>query len=176
MGNLLDNVRSVLDEAGYVTVSPQPDTDHLQFEDISIMGYVQTLPSVEAMLKSWKEIQDTFLRENATRFLRDATKAWNLYTVFLTEQPSTGTFAADLFAIEEDFRGTRKITRAGIVSRDDVLTVLSPLLPLQNLLSLGVRDAGKRLRDRLGAAHPVLTGLVTDASAEATAAALLGDE
>jgi len=164
--DLLSDIRSVLEGAGYATFSPRPDSTFLYFEDISIMGYLQILPSVKEIINNWEGIQDGFLKTNASRFQRDAQKAWNLYTILLTSQVGENEEVANLLEIEEDFRSTRKIMRAGIVTRGDVLTVLSPILPLENIQPVGITDANELLRERLGKSDLILQNIVTDTTAK----------
>jgi hypothetical protein len=148
----------------------------LAFEDISVLGQVHVLDSAETILANWQLLQDTFLRDNADRLSRDASKAWNVYTVLLTSDSPNAEVSARLFSIEDDFRGTRKIARTGVVSRQDVTTALAPILPLQNVLSVGVIDAKQRLAERLRTINPALESLVTDKSVESIAASLVGNE
>jgi hypothetical protein len=171
VSSLLDDIRSVLSEAGFDVLSPRGDEDTLYFEDASLMGHVRVLPSPDEIVQQWEGIQDAFLGANAPSFLRDATKAWNLYTVLLTSAP-VATFASRLFEIEEDFRGTRKIARADVVSRVDLVVALGPLLPIQNSIRVLNRDTKQELLDRLAALSPELRLIGTDASPEAIVLAL----
>lgn len=102
-----------------------------------------------------------------------ALKAWNLYTVFLSPAPCSTETTRLLFAMEEDFRGTRKIARAGLTGRDDIELALAPLLPLRNLRVVGIEDATSRLEQRLGAIGQALTDLGRDVPAGAIAARLM---
>jgi hypothetical protein len=176
MASILSDVRGILELAGFATFSPRPDSPLLYFEDISIMGQAHVFDAVDDVVVRWERIQDEFLRANAQRFGKDITKAWNLYTVLLTSETVAEAILAKLLAIEEDFRGTRKIARGGVTSRDDVVLALAPILPLQNLLSVGLADAKQRLLDRLGASNPALRLVLTEAKPDAIAATLLGAE
>ena len=176
MSRLVDDVRSVLEGAEFATFLPRPDSLALHFEDISVLGHVHVLDAADEILANWQVIQDDFLRANASRFMRDTTKAWNLYTILLTSETPAPNVAARLFAVEDDFRGTRKIARAGVVSREDVMSALAPILPLNNVLAVGLVDAKQRLLERLGAVTPILRSLATGAATEAIAASLLGTE
>ena len=118
MSRLIDDVRTELEAAGFATLLPRPDSLALHFEDISIMGQIRVLGSADEIVAKWQVVQDEFLKHNAPRFLRDATKAWNLYTILLTAQTPAPEVAARLFSIEDDFRGSRKIARAGVTTRE----------------------------------------------------------
>jgi hypothetical protein len=176
MSSLIDDARSLLEGSGFATFVATPDARSLTFEDISVLGQVHALDSADDILANWQHLQDTFLRENAERLSRDASKAWNVYTVLLTRDSPNGEAAARLFAIEDDFRGTRKIARCGVLSRPDVTAALAPILPLQNVLSVGVIDAKDRLAERLRTISPALESLVGDASVESVVAMLVGNE
>lgn len=172
MPSIVPEIRSIMELAGFATFAPRPDSSFLYFEDVSVMGHVHVLETAELIVQTWEAIQDDFLRNNAPRFAKDATKAWNLYTVLLSTEAASADMAPMLFAIEEDFRGTRKIARSGVVSRDDILVALGPLLPLNNLVSVGPTDARQRLLDRLGAANPALKLVLTESRPDAIVAAL----
>lgn len=176
MSRLIDEARIVLEESGFATFLPTPDASALTFEDISVLGQVHVLDSADDVLAKWQLLQDTFLRESAERLSRDASKAWNVYTVLLTSDSPSAEVTARLFSIEDDFRGTRKIARSGVLSRQDVSAALAPILPLQNVLSVGVLDAKQRLAERLRPINPALEKLVGDASVESIAASLAGSE
>ena len=174
MSRLINDVRTELEAAAFSTLLSRPDSLTLHFEDISIMGQIHVLGSPDEIVAKWQVVQDEFLKRNASHFLRDTTKAWNLYTILLTEQTPAPDVAARLFSIEDDFRGTRKIARAGVTTRKDVAAALAPILPLRNVLPVGLVDAKERLVDRLGAVTPVLCSLVDGAPPESIVASLLG--
>lgn len=176
MSRLIDDARSVLEASGFATVSAAPDTNSLVFEDISVLGQVHALESAADILANWQLLQDTFLTDSAERLSRDASKAWNVYTVLLTSDSAPADTEAKLFSIEDDFRGTRKIARCGVLSKQDVIAALAPVLPLQNLLSVGVIDAKQRLAERLRTINPAMENLVRGASAESIATLLVGNE
>lgn len=173
MSSLVHECRAALTSAGYRTFVPMPHADSLYFEDDSVLGVLYELRSVDDVLNQWETLQDAFLRDNAIKLGTAPTKAWNSYAVFLTSDSHTQDVASKLFAIEEDFRGARKIARAGVKSRQDVDLALAPLLPLRRLLSLTSEDLRGRLITRIGAADPSLHALLTDMDPKLIAASLL---
>lgn len=175
MSRLVDEARIVLEAAGFVTFANVPSPRSTTFEDLSVLGQLHVLDSADEILKDWENTQDSFLAENADRLLRDSTKAWNLYTVFLTAEVPPPDVERQLFKIEDDFRGTRKLVRAGVASRQDLLAAMAPILPFENLLTVGPVDARARLAERLASLSPALRNLGSEMSAEAIVAALLGD-
>ncbi|MCO6512809.1 MAG: hypothetical protein J5I65_18645, partial [Aridibacter famidurans] len=102
---------------GYQTSMPVSDPRSVLFEDDVLLGALFVLESPAVILNQWERCQDSFLRENSPRLSIDPYKAWNSYTVLLTEAPTDRNTMEALFAIEEDFRGTRKIVRAGVTTR-----------------------------------------------------------
>lgn len=173
MSSLLLDARAVLEEMGYQTFSPSPDAETVLFEDSVLLGVLAVLDSPSAVLERWETVQDGFLRDNARRLSIDPHKAWNSYTVLLTESPADRATTAAFFAIEEDFRGTRKIARAGVSTRSSIESSLSPMLPLRRLLSIAPEDIKDRLSARLADIGQPLQTLLTDASATTIASALL---
>ena len=176
MPELVHDVRAALHAAGYDTLMLRPDSAVLYFEDDSIMGHVHVVESAEEILDRWESIQDEFLRSNAPRFLRDPLKAWNIYTVLVTAAPHTQRTATALLSVEDDMRGTRKIVRAGVVTKQDVLGALAPILPLRNVSTVSPVNLTTRLEERLRAIATPLPYLVTGAATDAIAHFLLRDK
>ena len=176
MHNILSDVKAVLHTAGYVTHMPQPTSTSLYFEDSYVLGVVFTLTTVNDIRTSWETLQDRFLRENAKRLVLDPFKAWNCYTVLLTPESAIKEDATALCAIEEDFRGTRKIVRSGVSTRTDVELALAPLLPLRRLVSLTPENVRTRLAQRLGEVGSPLQALLSETPANRIASALVDPE
>ena len=176
MPRLLDDVRTLLDAEAFTTLLLPPDSSVLYFEDSTIMGHVQVLSTADDILQTWESLQDAFLHRNATRLLLDPTKAWNLYTVLLATHAPPADLARALSSVEDDFRGTRKIARAGVVTRRDIAAALAPILPLQNVSSVALLDANARLAQRLQSVSPPLQGLVDGTPTDSLVASLLGDQ
>jgi hypothetical protein len=82
-----------------------------------------------------------------------------------------------LLAIEEDFASTRKIAKARIASRRDLIQALAPLLSVQNGIGIGIQDAPpnptERFRDWPKAALEALSG---DASAGEVLSLMMRDK
>lgn len=175
MFSILSDVRGTLEAAGFATFLPRPDALTIHFEDLSVLGQVRLFEAGQDIVAAWQQTQDEFLRHNAVRLAADANKAWNLYTVLLSRQRASDEVASRLHAIEEDFRGTRKIARAGLQSRRDIVDALAPILPLQHVVPVGLADARTRLLERLSALDPSLATLLTESKAEVISAKLLGD-
>ncbi len=129
---VLDDASFLLGGAGYLTIRPS-DADYLlQFEDPNVLGFVAAYENITALLQDWKDQESTFLRRHAERLRLDPVKAWNVYAIFLTADAMDDSMPTKLAAIEEDLQATRKIARAGVVSRADVYRALAPLLPVSN--------------------------------------------
>ena len=88
------------------------------------------------------------LSRYATALRSAGAKAWNVYSVFLTQEVSP-TLVRKIERIEEDFTMARKIARVGIKTNEDLIRALLPLLPVRAQPSIGGTDYGERLRSRL---------------------------
>ncbi len=148
--DLLAAARRALETAQYVTRSG-PSKDTFIFEDESLAGFVWIAPDVPSILKNWQAKQGTFLADKDEQLRKSRGKSWNVYSVFLTEDDPSPDEENKLVLIEEDFRGTRKLARAGLRTSSHIARALLPLIPLQNLVVLGEEDAMSRLKTRLAA-------------------------
>jgi hypothetical protein len=158
MLNLLGECRTLLEQAGYRT-TPGTDAETCYFEDDSIVGAVLIYDDVTTLLERWERRQDAFLTQNARPLRQDPLKAWNIYTVHLTQTRADESDYTRLFNIEHDFRGTRKIARAGVVIVSDVNDALLPLMPLQRLVALTASDLRSRAKQRLALVNGLRTCL-----------------
>jgi hypothetical protein len=159
--SILDDARKLLESVGYSTISGQTN-DTFSFEDSALLGFVWGAPSVDALLEGWQRRQDDFLSLRNRELRRAREKSWNVYAVLLTEDEPEEKQFAELAAIEEDFRGTRKIARGGLRATFQISRALLPLLPIQNSLSLGDIDATSRLRARLSSIGAKTADLLLD--------------
>ncbi|HEX8521464.1 MAG TPA: hypothetical protein VF669_04350 [Tepidisphaeraceae bacterium] len=171
--HILNEARALLDGAGFQTTASPDQQDLIYFEDHSILGFLAVHSRVEDVLKAWEEMQDRFLKENALPLRTDPTKIWNIYSVHLTSASCPTELRSRLFAVEEDFRGTRKVARATIVTREDLANALLCLLPIQRLVSLRLEDVFGQLRQRLTTINPLLGNLLADTAAEEIAQKLM---
>jgi hypothetical protein len=160
--NIIDECRTVLEGAGYRTALETSSPNTCYFEDESILGAVFLHTTAEALLERWQRHQDQFLGSQSNRLRTDPVKAWNIYTIHLTADSGTTSIASRLFEIEQDFRGTRKIVRAGIVGRSDIKEAILPLLGLQHRLTLSRSNLLARLRDRLEKSDKALLHILDD--------------
>ena len=140
--------KNLLDAAGYNTALTA-EKDWLIFEDEALCGFVCVAPNAEEIVATWEKCQDSFLVRNAPRLRLCPEKAWNAYSVFLTESVCPPALKSTLLKIEEDFRGTRKIVQTEISSSDELYASLFPLLPIKNLVSLVEVDSQSRIESRL---------------------------
>jgi len=174
--NLLDVSREVLGAGGYRTHAPSPTDNAFHFEDDALLGFVALHPDVPSILGKWREQQDAFLKSQA-RVLRDApVKSWNVYSVFLTSAVCPPDLWQRFVTVEEDFSGTRKLTRHSLVTRDDVLRALYPLIPIQTVVTLSESDARERLRAQLELPTRALAELLGPGSAKTFADALEAEQ
>ncbi|MFY9730743.1 MAG: hypothetical protein WAK24_09050 [Candidatus Acidiferrales bacterium] len=153
--NTLAEARRLLESSKYRTF-PADSNDVFYFEDSSLLGFVWIASSPDVLLEQWRRLQDSFLREKDLQLRQSKDKSWNAYSVLLTEPDVSGDRANEFLKIEEDFRGTRKIAKAGLHTISQVTRALLPLLAIQNLVELERDDSKERLRSRLSRLSPRL--------------------
>jgi hypothetical protein len=140
---LLHEAEAVLKAAGYRTARNLEDAASVIFEDATLLGFVSVHDSAQDIIDSWRERQDRFLRRNAAQLRKDPSKAWSIYSAFLTAE-LVDEHAWSLLGIEADIHATRKIVRGGIITRADIYGALAPLLPL-GVRVLPERESADRL-------------------------------
>jgi hypothetical protein len=118
------------------------------FEDQSLMGFLHTFQSADALLQSWEKAQQITLAYHAQALRSAGAKAWNVYSVFLAET-GADKFNRSLDQIEENFSLARKIARASVQTNADLIRVLLPLLRIRAQPTLSDEDYSERLRARL---------------------------
>lgn len=147
--NLFDEAQIILEKTGY-HLEVREDPSHIFFfEDSSLFGFLAVYQTIDKLLANWHQLHDSFLQTHARQLREYPSKAWNAYSIFVTSEPCPTDKSSQLLSIEEDFRGTRKIAHAGIVTRRDLVRVLFPLLPIQHAVSLTAEDPVAKLSDRL---------------------------
>jgi len=145
--------QKILDEAGYHTAR-SAEKEWLLFEDETLFGFISIATSVADIIATWEQSQDSFLARNAIQLRSFPAKAWNAYSIFITDAECPPARKTDILKIEEDFRGTRKIVQAEIASSDELYAALFPLLPIKNLVTLKDYDSLPRLESRLSFLKP----------------------
>jgi hypothetical protein len=150
--NLVYETQQILEHAGY-SIRSTDSEETFDFEDETLYGFVKIYGSVEAIMATWEQQQDTFLKRHASNIRANPPKAWNAYSVFLTASDATSEARVSLCKIEDDFRGTRKIARSNLTTLDDVQQALYPLLPLANRVHL-IEGVGPKLEERLRSLRP----------------------
>lgn len=172
--SILDMAARRLSAAGYDVTST---TGNVRFEDASVLGFVAEFASVAALLDEWIHAEETFLREHAVELRRDRRKAWNVYSILLTQERASAEQTKRLIAVEENFQATRKIARAGIAIDRDIDNALGVLLPIRHRVSLSSENALDLLRDRLSALPPsAVHSMLVGGNGEDIADALVREE
>lgn len=144
----------LLREAGYETwtwtgVAPAV----ICFENAALIGFVHVFPSANDLLESWQGAQTATLSRHGPALRAAGAKAWNVYSVFLTEE-QVPTRQREVERIEEDFALTRKIARAGVRTHDDLERTLLPLRAVRAQPLPSDTDFEDRLRARLKDVSP----------------------
>jgi hypothetical protein len=156
----------LLQEAGYRIRENFDGMSSLYFEDSTIIGFASIEASYSDIVANWKGRQDEFLRSNAKRLRNAPLKAWNAYSIFLSPSLCSDEEQGNLYLIEEDFQGTRKIARGDILTRDDVERALYPILPVRNIAPLQLGDPLERLWSKLNLSEHVRDAFLGGATPE----------
>ena len=147
------------------------------FEDEAAMGFVCVFDSPRHMLDGWREAEGSMLARYASQFRAAGDKAWNVYCVLVTEMGASEEERREVRWIEEDLERTRKITGTGVVTREDVVKALLPLLPIVARPLLVQEDSRQRLLRRIEVIAPrVLDVALNDAVTPREVATLLRSE
>ena len=148
-------VEIILRDAGYNT---WPWENRLApvvcFESEAVLGFIFFFKSPDDLLKDWELTQKEALTNFRVALKKAGEKAWNIYSVFLTELAPTDVQKEDLNRIEENFQMTRKIVRAGVQSKNILISTLLPLLPIRNTPRIDESNFENRLISALSEIHP----------------------
>jgi len=160
----------LLREAGYETWTwTVPNPAVICFENAALIGFVHVFPTANDLLTRWQEAQNSALSHHSPALHAAGAKAWNVYSIFLTEEQTSVQHRA-VERIEEDFTLTRKIARAGVRTQYDLERTLLPLTAIQAQPLISETDFEDRLRSRLKDVSPeVLTAFLSSTPAEEVA-------
>lgn len=121
--------------------------------------------------------QSALLARHALRFRAAEEKAWNVYSILLCAEQGKEEQTREIRRIEEDLERTRKIAACGLAGREDIVTALLPVLPIQYRPVLEGGDLTERLKRRIAAIAPAAVDVVLNEEVPAReVAALLGAE
>lgn len=169
MMDLTSTVQVILQEAGYYTWLTSVDRQTaICFEDDAVMGFVSTFKDSQELLKSWEATESTLLARHAVGLRRAEDKAWNVYSVFLSSASGSESETREVRRIEENLERTRKIAAGGLVSQEDIIKAMLPVLPLQYSPRLDSDDLTERLRKRIATIVPSAADAVLDDQIPAT--------
>lgn len=167
MTDLRSPVQVVLQDAGYETWSLSIDgLRAIGFEDSAVMGFVGLFEDVPSLLRRWRELETKFLNGHAASLQKAEDKTWNLYSVFLCSGSADEIELREIRWIEEDLERTRKLAACGLTSRDEIVTALLPLLPIQRqpVLDNEDFDVSRRLAKRIASIAPEAAAVVLNNS------------
>jgi hypothetical protein len=178
MTELRSRVQVVLQDAGYHTwLSSVNRETVIVFEDDVVMGFVCIFDDAASMLERWRDMETALLGAHASALQRGGEKTWNVYCAFLSSAVADKAQIREIRWIEEDLERTRKLSACGLISRDQVLTALLPLLPIQYqpVLDSEEFDLSQRLRKRIADIAPsAINAALDDAISPAEIARMLG--
>ena len=152
--DLAKEVEVVLRDAGFET---WPWGDGLGpvicFEDETVLGFVHVFTSIQSLLSGWESAEDKALARFNPALRKAGEKAWNVYSIFLSEEDPSSMSFEKINRIEENFRQTRKIAKGGISSTESVRNALLPLLPISSLSVIDSVSFEDRLQSSLQEIH-----------------------
>ena len=155
MTDVLSTVQVVMQNANYRTWNIGGSRNPtVGFEDEATMGFVSVFDTPSQMIDSWRQTEATLLARYAAQFRASGDKAWNVYSVFVTEALASNEERREVRWIEEDLERTRKITATGVAARDEVTKALLPLLPIMAKPLLTPEDSTQRLLRRIEVISP----------------------
>lgn len=132
------------------------------FEDEALLGFAYVFKDVAGLLTHWQTVETGLLNRYAERLREAGEKAWNVYSIFLCAASATGSQLRELHWIEENLERTRKIAACNLAGRDDLVSALLPVLPIQYQPSLNPEDLTERLRKRIATISPAATDAALD--------------
>src|SRR5262245_43079928 len=98
---------SLLRKAGYRISQGAPSPDIvLAFEDDLVVGFLQVFDTASRLLAQWRGAERANLVRFAPQLRNSPEKAWNVYSIFLTEDGATEQELLEVDRIEEDFAST----------------------------------------------------------------------
>ncbi len=150
MIDVLSTMQVVLREAGFTTHLTSIDRSPVvHFENDTLMGFGCVFDDPDELLSRWEASETSFLKRHAPRFRIAGDKAWNVYCIFLCGSAADPVQNRQVSWVEENLERTRKIAVCGIASREDLMRVLLPVLPLQYQPVLRAEDVTERLQRRI---------------------------
>ena len=148
MKSLLEEAKEILSDNQFSIGENSELPLLLTFEGPSVLGFLIEFDSTETLIETWQEK----LQEAQSRYqlaLRSSgEKAWNAYAIMLTQDNATSDQKVVLQSIEENLTGTRKIVRAEINGKQELIQALLPLLPIQSHPKLPPIDIVDEIRKR----------------------------
>lgn len=155
MIDLLSSSQVLLKDAGYsVRLSSVYRSSIVCFEDSAVIGFCNVFETSNELIKRWKDYENEILVRFSPSFRAAGDKAWNVYCIFLCEAVPTKTEKREIGWIEESLERTRKVAACGVSSREELVRVLLPVMPIQNQPVLTDSDLTERLKRRIGDIAP----------------------
>ncbi|MDO8431315.1 MAG: hypothetical protein Q7S58_02775 [Candidatus Binatus sp.] len=161
MTDIKEMVQSILQEAGYQTWLVS-SVSAVCFEDQVVMGFACVFDDVATLLARWRNVETALLTQYAPHLREAGDKAWNFYSIFLCSSAPSDSERREVQWIAENLERTRKIAACDLPGREDLVTALLPILPLQQQPMLRMEDLTERLRKRIATIAPAATEAALD--------------
>ncbi len=122
---------ALLRDSGYSThIWIGKTRNTLVFEDACVVGFLHIFDTATSLLEEWLPRERDILSVHALAFRAAGAKAWNVYTVLVTEELASEDVERSVSRIEENLKFTRKLARTGVRTTANLRNVLLPLLPV----------------------------------------------
>jgi hypothetical protein len=121
----------------------------LLFEDSSVLGFVFVFADAQSLLDEWRSREHELLANYSLAFRNSGDKAWNIYSVMLSEDASSPELERSVSRIEENLKFTRKIARSGVTTANGLKNALYPLLQISSRPQVEPTHYEPRLRQAL---------------------------
>ena len=177
MIDLLSTSQILLRDAGFtVRLSAMGHRPVVCFEDNALVGFCSAFEQTDELIDGWKAFESEILNRFAADIRAAGEKAWNVYCVFLCGGAADATQKRAVSWIEEDLERTRKVAACDIASREDLVRVLLPVLPVQYQPALQHEDLTARLQKRIADIAPQASHAILDPEVSVSEAVrLLGE-
>lgn len=144
--DIVNEVISILEIEGYST--RLISENKLIFEDESLCGFISVQDTIQTILETWETIQNDFVKEKTNHLREDISKAFNLYSIFLTSD-NIQKYKPQIINIQEDFKSSRKIVGYGINTTQDIKRILLPLISIQKKSSIETSNFLDKIKSNL---------------------------
>jgi hypothetical protein len=165
LSDILPMLQTLLRQAAYSTrLAAVGDRAVLMFEDDSVIGFATEFETAQDLIANWQSVESKLVERFGESFRSAGDKAWNVYMLLLSSGRATAEQTREVQWIEENLDRTRKLAACGVSSREALVRVVYPVLPIQHQPNLKTEDVSERLLRTLRATAPTVARVALDES------------